>query len=349
MFLDYDEKLAELAASKDVRIIADHGDLRYFKYIRINVLKTMPAFLKRYPIVNGIASGLFLYYESLKFKNPIFLTYAGKRGLVLAAIQYLLSPFVKPKPHVMFDCLFEPGRTVWAELCLRSKVAIINSVVDTCVVYGVPDVQNFSSVLGIKREKMRFVRYHNTVQGFSFETKDGGYVFSGGTEGREFEPLIDACLELRIPLRIATQNKKLIRRWAGHPFIQVRSVTIPEFVTWMAESRLVVVPHGKSILRTGGHQTFINAMWMGKAVILYNSDIAKGYVTHGKDAIVVEYGDHNALRESVRLLFLSAEIRESLGKEAKRTTRAMGLTGVQWAKRVYSIAAGRFLGVDTKS
>ena len=342
IFSDYDERLWRLAASGDVRIITDHGVPHRFRYIRKNVAATTPAFLKGNQIIEGIALGLRMYCEGLRWKKAAFVTLGSGHGFVLAAIQCLLSPFLRPKPHVIFDCLWEPGRTIWQKLFLRIRVAIVNSAVDTCVVYGVPDVQNFHASLGIKKRKIRFLFYHNTLEGFECRCKDGEYVFTGGTEGREFDPVIEACLDIGIPLRIATWDKTLIHRWAGYPTIHVASVTPLEFATLMAESRFVVVPHGKTLLRTGGHQTFINALWMGKAVILYNSDIAKGYVTHGEDAVVIPYGDRDGLRAWVRLLHSSCDLRERIGRQARHTVLMKGLTPQMWARRIYNLATRNY-------
>jgi glycosyltransferase involved in cell wall biosynthesis len=345
IFSDYDERLSRLASSGNVRIITDHGNPDRFRYIRRNVAATTPAFLKGNRIIQGIALGFRIYREGLRWKKAAFVTLGSEHGFVLAAIQCLFSPLLRPRPHVMFDCLWEPGRTTWQKLFLRIKVAIVNSAVDTCVVYGVPDVENFHASLGIKKSKIRFLLYHNSLEDFECPCRDGEYVFTGGTEGREFDPLIETCLDLGIPLRIATWDEMLIRRWAGHPAIHVASVTPLEFATLMAESRFVVVPHGKTLLRTGGHQTFINALWMGKAVILYNSDIAKGYVTHGKDAVVLPYGDRSGLRTWVRLLYNSCDLRQRLGRKGKHTVFMKGLTPQMWARRVYNLATRNYRSV----
>ncbi len=82
--------------------------------------------------------------------------------------------------------------------------------------------------------------------------------------------------------------------------------------------------------------------WMGKAVVLYNSDIADGYVEHGKNGIVVPYGDTGSLKQWIWRLYSDRESRESLGEEARRNARVMALTPQGWAKRVYSVATRKF-------
>lgn len=338
------EFLEMALARKDIMILADHGVSEAYNSIRINICNVISRnwvakLLPRWAVI-----GITLYTFGLFKTNVVYLTYGNnKSSYILMILQKIFSKIIKPRPHIMFDCLWEGENGILRKILVKIRANLVNSVASKCIVYGKKDVDKFNKILGISRDKLLFMRYHHTLKNSKYaeevEVREGDYIFSGGTPGREFSPLLNICTELKIPLKIATFDPDIIEKGRGNPLFEIRSTSPEGFLHLMANSRMVVVPYGKSILRTGGHQTMLNAMKMGKPLIVYNEDIAEGYVISGVNGIIIIYGNTNGLKNELERLFYDKEYRDRLRILTKEWVKKNDLSQDRWAKNVYNLAA----------
>jgi glycosyltransferase involved in cell wall biosynthesis len=91
-----------------------------------------------------------------------------------------------------------------------------------------------------------------------------------------------------------------------------------EFRGLYASASLVVVPL-HPIDSPGGVNALIEAMAMGKAVIVSDSSVSRDFVTHGHDAWVVPMNDVGALRDAIERLMGDDSLRKSLADAARQT------------------------------
>lgn len=329
--------------NRDIIFLTDHGEEDLFEGLRINIRREISrtTMLKYFP--EWLSVGLGLFFRGLLKRNVVYVTFGTFRSTyLLMALQKLFSRIGKPKPHVIFGCLWEGGDGFVRRAIVEIRARLINSVISKCIVNGEKDLETFDEILKIPREKLAFVRYHHTLKNFTDEIKEKDYIFSGGTPGREYEPLIEICSELSIPLKIATSDKNVIDKGRGYASLEIKKTSEEEFRRWMAESRLVVLPFSNKIARTVGHQTIVNAMLMGKPVIVYNEDPAAGYIEDGVTGIVVQYGELDKLRDKIYELYNSKQEREKIGKAAMGWVNNNNLSQEEWVYRVYDIAAREF-------
>lgn len=108
------------------------------------------------------------------------------------------------------------------------------------------------------------------------------YVFSGGSASRDYK-LLRAAVGTDIPLRVATSID--IGPWP--PNVTVRSLSHEEFIECMARSRAVILPLATNTKRSGGQQTYLNAMLLGKPVVVTDAPGVRDYITHGENGYVV--------------------------------------------------------------
>ena len=328
-------------------LITDHGQASTYTPIRLNVINFVRASSALRLIPEPLTVALLLLWYSLRWPDAAIVTYGNQLHSYLYMIfQYALLPFRTPRRHVLFDCLWEPAGSFLRRIIVSGRRILVNNTVRCCVVYGKNDVQTFSSTLGIRRDIIRFVHYHHTVSSFVANNTDvspaeGDYVFAGGFAGRDYCSLIAVCSRLGIPLRIATNDPRAMEESRGRTGILVRETSDDDFRRWMAGSRFVVVPYGDNIMRTGGHQTFLNAMLMGKAVILTSRESADGYLINGENGIVIEYGDSTALDREIRHLYFDHSHRTRIAKNGKEWVLGMNLCPEEWTLNVYSLALGR--------
>src|SRR5262249_12813172 len=73
----------------------------------------------------------------------------------------------------------------------------------------------------------------------------------------------------------------------------------PGFRQAMAAAKLIVVPMQDGLLHSGGQQTCLNAMYMGKPTIAVGRRWASDLIEDGDHGLIVDYGDVAGLRRAI--------------------------------------------------
>jgi glycosyltransferase involved in cell wall biosynthesis len=88
----------------------------------------------------------------------------------------------------------------------------------------------------------------------------------------------------------------------------------------MAQSGINVVGLEEGLLHSGGQQTFLNAMAMGKPVIVTDPEGAEDYICNGIDGLLVPPGDPEKLRSAILKLQKYPGLSIALGEKAREKT-----------------------------
>ena len=159
----------------------------------------------------------------------------------------------------------------------------------------------------------------------------------GGDISRDFETLCKSAVGLEEGVAIYTRrsiqatipdNVCVIRDWISYPELRRR----------YQQARLIVVPLHEAI-HPSGINALLEAMAMGKPVIVSASAGVQDYVIHGKTAWVVPAEDPGALREAIVHLLKHHELAEELGCNARRFCEATCALPV-YGQKVASIVKG---------
>lgn len=137
---------------------------------------------------------------------------------------------------------------------------------------------------------LHFTPFHTTISPEEFDieklrtaaAQPEDYVFSGGSVSRDYALLREA-VGTDISLKVATAIN--IGPWPGNA--DVRHVSHKQFIEWMAKSRAVVLPLATDTTRSVGQQTYLNAMLLGKPVVVTDAPGVRDYVTDGENAYIV--------------------------------------------------------------
>lgn len=309
-----------------IRVIVDHGRASNFDDRRILVLASslMRSRLFQLPILRilpMLVLGFRLWWAGLRTREPAaYVTVGSAHAFVLAFLQSLL-PSSRRKTHVLFDFLLERRSEGLAGLLSSWKMRLFERSVDFAVVWGQSDVRIYADEFGIDASKFVFHRFHITLEDYEFEIRDDGYIFAGGNHGRDYATLIEALGGLSIPVFVATQRPEIEALARDHENVEVRGVSHDEFRDKMAGARLVVEAHPVEFFRTAGHQTFLNAMWMGKPFVMADEKSASGYFDKGEHWIVTRAGDPAALRAAVQQLLDDPDLLERIATAGQREAR----------------------------
>jgi glycosyltransferase involved in cell wall biosynthesis len=226
-----------------------------------------------------------------------------------------LTP-LRRTPTLMIDCLWYKQDKLVVKGAKRVLTRLGTRGVDKFAVWARHEVQDYSRYFKLPQHKFVFIPFHTTTEGYTFEIKTGDYIFSGGDGDRDYSTLIEAVKGFNIKVFIAARKAIPAYSKEEHPNIMVRSVTPGEFRNHMAGSKIVVVPMKSGLLHSGGQQTYLNAMAMGKPVIVC-SPAAGDYIEHWKTGVVLLHSDVNGLREAIVRLIRDSNLASEMGKAAK--------------------------------
>jgi glycosyltransferase involved in cell wall biosynthesis len=137
---------------------------------------------------------------------------------------------------------------------------------------------------GIHPSRVHFTPFCTTIWGQDeleqlerIAAEPGDFVFSGGNASRNYPLLLDAVAGLEAPVRVATtQNLGSVP-----PNVRSGPVSPEEFLEVMAASRAVVLPLSTATRRSGGQQTYLNALLLGKPVVVTDAPGVRDYLTDG--------------------------------------------------------------------
>lgn len=218
---------------------------------------------------------------------------------------------------VRADPLLTPANCV-----KRAYVRSTLRAVDRLIVWAPAVVDRYHNYFGVPREMMVPLRFHHTLIGHEVQPEDGNYIFSGGDSLRDYPTLLKAVAGLDIPVIIATRLK-LSASVSIPSNVVVKPVSAGEFRKLMAGARLVVFPLRTDAIRTSGQQSYLNAMALGKPVIVTDTTDAPYYIEHEKTGVLAPSGDAAALREAIGNLLDEPEKAAAMGEAAKAAASAL--------------------------
>jgi glycosyltransferase involved in cell wall biosynthesis len=281
----------------------------------------------------SLAWELRLFRARHQFAGAV--TTGSGAGAVFGVLQAL--PGFRRVPHVMIDCLWYKESRPGVRGLARLKFSLLARSVSRFAVWSSAEVQRYGRNLGLPQSKLVFVPYHHTLEGYPLRVLDGRYVFAGGDGDRDYDSLVEAVGSLDIPVVIATRLRPWLERRDLPPNVSIQGMTPDEFRQAMAGARVVVVPMRAGLLHLGGQQTYLNAMAMGKPVIVCDDVGARDYVTDGFDGLTVPAGQPEALRAALKRLLRDGVLRSRLGRNAADSVRRRDLSTDGCMRRVIAL------------
>lgn len=248
------------------------------------------------------------------------------RDLVLAGLLKLRRG---PRPRVLItDATWEPRSRALARRTglpesffaglVRGVVKAIDGPHVRYAVLSTHELETFPQTWGVDRERVVFTPFPATIDP-ELPTRDGGYLFAGGNSLRDYDLLEDALEGAPFRTRVASRWQP--RRPGGN--VESGLVSHDEFVDLLTGARAAVVPLEDSV-RSAGQQSYLNAMLLGKPVVVTDSPGVRDYVEHGVTGVVVP-PEREALGAALRHVMDPANAQEyrRMGARARESVLAM--------------------------
>jgi glycosyltransferase involved in cell wall biosynthesis len=285
--------------------------------------------------LTGIAAALRLFARRRHCRGVV--TDGGSSGVLFAWLQ-ALCPWGR-KPHVMIDCLWFLSGSPWRDALKRLRLRLAARSVTRFVVWASHEVEDFARELGLSRDQLEYVPFHSTLENYEFTARDDGYLFAGGNSERDYRTLVEAVRPLSVPTWIATtQADVLLKGLEIPPHVRVDPTTVEGFRQAMAAARLIVVPMAANQLHSGGQQTCLNAMLLGKPTIAIGHKWARDFIDDGVNGLIVDYEDPPGLRRAIEWVLAHPEEARAMGERARET--ASRFTTERTMRSVYGIVTG---------
>lgn len=292
--------------------------------------------IKRYALALAVA----LRMLRLRRRFDVAVVDGGPIGQWFSWLQSLLV--FGRVPTVMIDCLWYRHENPLVQGLKRLHKRLSALSVDRFLVWARHEVREYAAEFGIPEAKFAYVPFHITLEDYAFDVRDDGFVFAGGNGDRDYRVLVRAARGLSAPVVIATTDKSLLAGEDIPANVTVRGVSHEEFRRLMASCRIAVVPMRGGLLHSGGQQTFLNSMYLGKPTIVVGPRVAEGYVEDGINGLVVDHDDAGGLLRAIESLWDSPSLRERIGRAGRET--AAQRTTEAFMKDIYAHAtdvAGR--------
>ncbi len=267
-------------------------------------------------------NALRLYAEAVRRQYDCIVLGAGHGDGIFSLLKALLP--LKIPPLIRIECLWYVPKGWFRSKIKRMIMKIQDRGVDAYIVWARREIDAYSREFGLPREKFHFIPYHNTIHGFWDPPTDMGYIFSGGNFGRDYETLFRAVQGLDVAVKIAATRPEIFHGLRIPSNVEINGYGHEEYLRVMAGCSINVVALAGGYLHSGGQQTIINSMTMGKPTIATDYEGGKDYIDDGVDGILVPPGDSEKLRESIVFLLNNPSRSSEIGRRAME--RATTLT-----------------------
>jgi glycosyltransferase involved in cell wall biosynthesis len=251
-----------------------------------------------------------------------------------------------PLAALFKTCRKRPGHVlIGHHLSPKKKKPFLRALhrqMDAIFVYAATQKEYAVASLGIPEGKLHLIPFHADSR-FYHPMRDvpvENRISSAGLEWRDYPTMIEAVRGVDVEVRLAAASP-----WSKHrnetadrelpPNVSARRYEYQELRELYASSRFVVVPLYDNDFQAGV-TTLLEAMAMGKAVIVTQTVGQRDVIEHGVNGIYVPPGDPRALRAAMLELLACPEKAEELGAKARRTIETdMSLD--LWAERISQV------------
>lgn len=232
--------------------------------------------------------------------------------LIISSLQTLLM-FRRPRHVILQFIMREPVPTLRSRLkyafmrwCFRS--------VSLCVCSSQPESEYYARVFAWPAHKVAFVPFHTDP---AFVARPAApeepFAVAAGRTFRDYATLLEAARGgLAFPVTIVA-GRGTVNPATAPPNVTLRyDIPLPELIGLMARSAMVVLPLTERDISTG-QSVLLEAMAMGKPVIVTRVNGTVDYIDHMRTGVLVPPGDAAALREAINRLANDSDLRHRLG------------------------------------
>jgi glycosyltransferase involved in cell wall biosynthesis len=235
---------------------------------------------------------------------------------IIGGLQTLLW-FRRPRHVILQFIMREPTPALTSRLkyafmrwCFRS--------VHLCVCSSRPEADFYVRVFRWPAAKVAFVPFHTDPAFVKRPAAlEEAFAVAAGRTYRDYPTLLEAArggLDLAVTIVAGRSTFGTVPLPAG---VDVRyDIPLPELIDLIARSALVVLPLTEREISTG-QSVLLEAMAMGKAVVVTRVNGTVDYVDHMRTGVLVPPNDPAAMRDAINRLAGDPALRRRLGEAGR--------------------------------
>lgn len=196
------------------------------------------------------------------------------------------------------------------------------------------DTSGYQKYYKISPKKFLYVPFkaNNYLDRLNYESRDGGYVLACGVSHRDYQTFIDAMGRLNLPAKIVLPQRDVAKFHHSvfdeeHLPMNVQVVRNDfDRISWyqhIANARVVVIPILRDAIQAAGISVCLEAMAIGKPVVITEGVSTRGMLTE-QEAEIVAPADSRALGQAVAKLWNNPAYRERLAKGGQNYALSLG-------------------------
>jgi hypothetical protein len=160
---------------------------------------------------------------------------------------------------------------------------------------------------GLEQQRFVYVPFKaNALEAIgAINPTDEGFALVCGRSDRDYLTLAAAVEGLDVPIAVLLppDNAEVSDTLSGvvmPPNVRMytHDGSVESWITWMSRARFVILPVLSDVLKPSGISTYLQAMALGKCVVMSDSPATDGLVDRG-EAVLVRPGDPVALRNAI--------------------------------------------------
>ena len=225
----------------------------------------------------------------------------GSVGLKGGYLDLLAASAVRPRRSavvVIADCQWELGPSRLDRAAMRTGLGLVDGPRVTYCVLSNDEVSIFPRTWRVDPDRVTFTPWPYTLPEDELRPQDeGDGVFAGGDSLRDYGPLLEAARDVPVRMTIATRAD--LARGDLPANVELGPLEHEQYVQRLRSAPIVVVPLVPTANRSAGQTTYVNALAMGKLVVVTNCLGVRDYVEHGVTGLIVRPGDAQAMGKTL--------------------------------------------------
>ena len=213
-------------------------------------------------------------------------------------------------------------RLVCADFLIPRKTPLLKLVADglhafsafVCIRKG--DMETLQQRFGIPLSRCSFAPFPHDPAVSALATSEGGYIYAAGWAHRDWPLLLRALEKIDHPALLSVGGNLQIPGSLRHRVRVLPQRSPEEGRRLMAEASVVVLPLRETELPSGP-LVMLDAMAMGKAVVVTDVNGSRDYIVPGCTALSVPAGDSLVMASAINSLMTDASQRQQLGCAAR--------------------------------
>ena len=205
-----------------------------------------------------------------------------------------------------------------ASLAWRLKTALYGVVARRAwghLTNSATEIDTMSARYRVPRERFRFVPLNSTLAGKPFSTQGDGFILAAGRTLRDYPCLIEAVRGLPNRVIIICGRDDTFAAPLPPNVTVLREIGFEAYVDHIRRCTLLALPL-RATGRATGQVVALDAMAVGKPVIVTRMPGTVDYIRHDENGLLVEPGDVEGLRAAIEALLADPARRERLGRAA---------------------------------